>query len=134
MNVTARNLHTSPDGIYRKCVADQRACPYGVKADQHVSVVDLARRGGAVVAEGHGEREVSPIIEEGFWVKAAVRRRGFHEDGRPMKGAVFTRWLKRALASLGLGQSQQVLMSEAWTDLGRASGEQVGAGETTFAP
>jgi hypothetical protein len=65
-----------------------------------VSVVDLATSGGAVIAEGHGTREVSPVIEEGFWIKADVRRRGFHEDGRPMRGKTFSRWLKRALDKL----------------------------------
>lgn len=101
MKVTTKNLHVSPDGIYRKCVAHERACPYGMRAEQHVSVMDLAHGGGAVIAEGHGQREVSPIIEEGFWIKAEVRRRGFHEDGRPMKGRVFVAWLKRALTALG---------------------------------
>ena len=44
--------------------------------------------GVAAIAEGHGKREVSPVIEEGFWIKAEVRRRCLHNDGRPIKGRV----------------------------------------------
>lgn len=95
MKTTARNLHQSPDGVYRTCVADLRACPYGTKPEHHRSVVDLAHKGGATIAEGHGTREVSPVIEQGFWIRAEHRRRGFHADGSPMKGSVFSKWLRR---------------------------------------
>lgn len=103
MKTTEQNLHLSDDGVYRPCRIRVQPCPFGARADEHVSVVDLATSGGAVIAEGHGHREVSPIIEEGFWIKAEVRRRGFHADGRPMRGRTFVRWLKKALESLARG-------------------------------
>ncbi|TDB77588.1 hypothetical protein E1264_37440 [Actinomadura sp. KC216] len=62
--------------------------------------LDLTHSGSAVIAEGHGQREVSPIIENGFWIKAEVLHRGYDADGRPMKGRVFVRWLKRGLAAI----------------------------------
>lgn len=76
-------------------------CAFAMKTEQHASMADCAHCAGAVIAEGHGEREVGPIIGEGDWIKPRSAAGAPTKKADPMRGSLLTRWPRRAMAALG---------------------------------